>query len=276
MYSDTHFHLPLVSQWIEGFSGSDFFIELCKNNCQFAQDIGTKCDDLPGRMQFVENAIATMQPEQQNQVRKMIHFSAGIWPDTDAIRDRVEQMKTLSQHIGDGSTISAVGECGIDHHCNPSSVDEMYEGERDLFMMQLALAKKLDKPVIVHSRDGFEDTLDCIKHMSYDKGVIHCYSYGLEEARAFLDRGWYISFSGSVTYTKKSKMETMENLIRFIPEDRILLETDAPYLAPVPFRGTPNTPLLVAHTYAFVAKIRNCPVEELCDLVDQNARTLFA
>ena len=86
-------------------------------------------------------------------------------------------------------------------------------------------------PVIVHSRDAFEDTLECINNIGYHNGIIHCYSYGIEEARTFLDLGWYIALGGGITYTKKSKLEQMQELIRFIPSDRLLTETDAPYLA---------------------------------------------
>lgn len=296
MFSDTHFHLPLVAQCRADFDASQFFATLCQNNCAFAQDIGTKCDDLEERISFVEKAIASLSPELAAQSRRLIHFSAGIWPDVESIKDRAARMRTLEAQIaavtaGSPSredhpfpAVSAVGECGIDHHWNPSGADgrcesdfdrAVLDGERELFLMQLALGARLSLPVIIHSRDGFEDTLDCIKESGYDNGVIHCFSYGKEEAECFLDRGWYISLSGSVTYTKRSKMEAMEELIRFIPADRLLLETDAPYLAPVPFRGQPNTPLFVEHTYRFVAGVRHCTVEQLCSLVDDNAASLF-
>jgi TatD DNase family protein len=180
--------------------------------------------------------------------------------------------------------IIAVGECGLDHHWNPSGEDgrdindfdkKTYEGERELFQMQIELARELNLPVIVHSRDAFEDTLECIKEVGYHNGIIHCYSYGLEEAKSFLDLGWYISLSGSVTYTKKNKMEEMQKMIQAIPNHRLLCETDAPYLAPVPMRGQINTPVLVEHTYNFVATAKNMPVEELSALVDKNVKDLF-
>ena len=101
--------------------------------------------------------------------------------------------------------------------------------------MQLDLAKKYSLPVIVHSRDAFGATLGCIKNASYDSGVIHCFSYGKDEARAFLDRGWYISFPGNITWAKKEvDRERIASLVRYVPRDRFLLETDAPYLTPRP------------------------------------------
>ena len=151
----------------------------------------------------------------------------------------------------------------------------MLDGEKEIFEMQLDLARKMNLPVIVHSRDAFEDTYNCIKNVGYNNGIIHCYSYGLEEAKKFLDLGWYISFSGSVTYTKKSKIEQMKELISYIPDDRLLCETDSPYLAPVPFRGQTNTPLLIENTYNFIAEIRSITAQKLSSLVDCNIRKLF-
>ena len=155
------------------------------------------------------------------------------------------------------------------------SVFHTTEGEKEMFEMQLELGKNLSLPVIVHSRDGFEDTLDCIKNVGYHNGIIHCYSYGYEEALKFLDLGWYISFAGSVTYTKKSKLEDMNKLLKCIPEDRILCETDSPYLAPVPHRGTPNSPYLVQHVYEYIAPVRGTSPEKLSEQVDSNIKTLF-
>lgn len=180
--------------------------------------------------------------------------------------------------------VVAIGECGLDHHWNVSGADgraesdfdeAMFLGEREMFEAQLDMAKRMKLPVVVHSRDAFDGTLECIKNVGYDNGIIHCFSYGIDEARAFLERGWYLAFGGGVTYTKKSKMEAMMELLRFVPKERLLLETDAPYLAPVPFRGTPNNPLLVEHSYKFIAEARGVSVESLCETVDENIKNLF-
>ena len=190
----------------------------------------------------------------------------------------------IKQAESSGTKIIAIGECGLDHHWNISNPDkrnlddfsdELFKGEEELFEMQIALAKKMNLPVIVHSRDAFEQTLSCIKNSGYHNGVIHCYSYGLEEAKEFLDLGWYIALGGGVTYTKKSKMEQMHELIKYIPLEKLVLETDAPYLAPVPYRGKQNTPLLIEETYKFIAEILNISVEELAGLVIKNTKKLF-
>lgn len=285
MYSDTHFHFPLIQERIAEFNSSEFLISLVNNKCFFAQDIGTECDDLQKRISYFNNALSPLDENQQIAVKKFMRFSAGIWPSIDAIKYRVEQVAVLEEEIKKSSVeISAIGECGLDHYWNPSGEDgrsesdfdkEMFTGEKELFIMQLCLAKKLNKPVVVHSRNAFTDTVDCIKKAGYDKGVIHCYSYGKEEAKIFLDMGWYISFCGNVTYAKKAKLEDMIELLRYIPKERLLLETDSPYLAPVPFRGQPNTPLLIENTYKFIAEKLNFNIEDLCASVDNNSASLF-
>lgn len=292
MYSDTHFHFQKLT---EGSTeqGAEILAEMAQNRTAFALDIGTRCDDLAYRQEhFAESLDLIEDSVLKGRAEKMAYFSAGIWPDPDSIRDRFACMETLEEQIEDATDkderfakkLVAIGECGLDHHWNPSGVDgrseddfdkAMFEGEREMFIMQIKLAKKLQLPVIIHSRDAFEDTLSCIDEVGYHKGIIHCYSYGEDEAKAFIDRGWYIAFGGAVTYTKKNKMYEMENLLRYVPDDRILLETDAPYLTPVPFRGQPNTPLFIRYTYDFIATKRNVTVDKLCKIVDENCRNLF-
>jgi len=292
MFSDTHFHFSLVAGKA-GYDGSSVLETMAERDTAFGQDVGTQADDLPERQKILQKAVNSISSEQnRSRAEQFIHFSAGIWPSPEEVRNRVNGLAVLEKCIREARSssiplfrkISAVGECGLDHHWNPSGADgrtqddfdtAMIQGEHELFMMQLELARTLDLPVIIHSRDAFKETLDCIQESGYDRGVIHCYSYGVEEAKAFLDRGWYISFSGSVTYTKRTKMDAMTELLRLIPEDRILLETDAPYLAPVPMRGNPNTPNYVEYTYAFIAAIRGVSVEKLCRTVDDNSCTLF-
>lgn len=293
MFSDTHFHYRTMTT-DRDVNGIEVLEEMARRNCKFGLDIGTRAEDLLERQALLEKEIAQIHDYKlADKVRDFLYFSAGIWPDVDSIHNRFECMKKLEEQIKAAGEqeqdilhrkVVAIGEGGIDHHWNPSGVDgrcesdfdqKTYEGERELFEMQLELSRKMDMPYIVHSRDGFEDTLDCIKNIGWNKGIIHCYSYGLEEAKAFLDLGWYISLSGSVTYTKKAKLAEMEEMIRYIPEDRLLCETDAPYLAPVPERGTVNTPVKIEHTYNFVAKARGIEVEKLSEKVDKNIEKLF-
>ncbi len=293
MFSDTHFHFNNICNC--GVNGVEMLSALAARNTFFALDIGTKAGDLSERESSVEKTIAQISDSKlAGKARDFMYFSAGIWPDIQAISDRENQMKILRASIeqaeksSDQDTLNrkiiAIGECGIDHHWNPSGVDgrcesdfdtATYNGERELFEAQLELAREKKLPVIIHSRDGFEDTLECLKNVGYDNGIVHCYSYGIDEARAFLERGWYIAFGGAVTYNKKAKLEAVKELLRFVPTDRFLCETDAPYLAPVPLRGTTNTPVNVELVYNFIAEVRGCSPEELSDLVDENIKSLF-
>ena len=294
MFSDTHFHFKMMTEE-RGVDGVEVLSQLARRDCFFGLDIGTRAGDLQGRQLAVEKCIAGVADARlADKARSFMYFSAGIWPDVESIKDRENQVKLLRDSIVATSAdpdqdtlhrkIIAVGECGLDHHWNPSGEDgrceedfdeQVYRGERELFEAQIELARELKLPVIVHSRDAFEDTLECINNIGYHNGIIHCYSYGIEEARTFLDLGWYIALGGGITYTKKSKLEQMQQLIRFIPSDRLLTETDAPYLAPVPFRGQANTPVLVEHVFNYIAQARGITVDELNATVDSNIKSLF-
>ena len=283
MFSDTHFHFKMMTEE-RGVDGVEVLSQLARRDCFFGLDIGTRAGDLQGRQLAVEKCIAGVADARlADKARSFMYFSAGIWPDVESIKDRENQVKLLRESITPDSII-AVGECGLDHHWNPSGEDgrceedfdeQVYRGERELFEAQIELARELQLPVIVHSRDAFQDTLECINNIGYHNGIIHCYSYGIEEARTFLDLGWYIALGGGITYTKKSKLEQLQQLIRFIPSDRLLTETDAPYLAPVPFRGQANSPVLVEHVFNYIAQARDITVDELNATVDSNIKSLF-
>lgn len=269
---------------------------LAQRDTFFALDIGTHCDDINSRVTTACNLINQISDiNLLEKVKNLLYFSCGIWPAQEAVKDRFLQVAELEKHVlsfiqhgfqdFSAKKLVAIGECGLDHHWNPSGEDnrcsedfdskEMLKGEAELFEMQLELAKKLSLPVIIHSRDAFEGTYDCIKNIGYDCGIIHCYSYGIKEAKAFLDRGWNISFSGSITYAKPSKMQLTEDLIKYVPLDKMLIETDSPYLAPVPYRGKVNSPVFVEFVYNFVANVLNISPESLSMAVDNNISDLF-
>ena len=295
MFSDTHFHFKhFVDDNPDGAEfGADILAQMAKNDVFFGLDIGTRCDDLMPRVQSVQESLDLITDHNTRaKAQRMVYVSAGIWPDPDEIRNRFACMETLRESIEelreDGGAFSkklvAIGEGGLDHHWNPDGADgrdqadfddDLYNGERELFEMQLELAREMNLPFIVHSRDAFSDTLDCIRNVGYDRGVIHCYSYGLAEAKAFLNRGWYLAFGGATTYTKKAKMDDMNALLAYVPDDRILLETDSPYLAPVPLRGEPNNPTNIKYTYEFIATRRGKTPAQLSKMVDKNIRDLF-
>lgn len=293
MFSDTHFHFQNIVEHTSVEAGTEILTEMARNRVYFALDIGTSCGDLQSRVQTVEECIDGIPDDVlRTRLKKSVYFSAGIWPDPDSIRERSSKIDELRESIDDfvqsgdefSNHLVAIGEGGLDHHWNPSGPDARSEddfdkdlllGEEDFFAMQLDLAREYDLPFIVHSRDAYSGTIDVLRSSGCSRGIIHCYSYGISEAKSFLDLGFYIAFGGGATYTKKSAMDDMIRLLNYVPRDRILLETDAPYLAPVPMRGKMNTPLFIRYTYEFIAERCGISVDKLNRIVDENCRELF-
>jgi len=164
--------------------------------------------------------------------------------------------------------VVAIGEIGLDYFRNISDFGE----QRKYFKDQIIIAKELGLPIIVHSRDAFEDTFNIIKETGYFNGVFHSFDYGIDEAKKVLDSGMFISFSGMLTFKSKDKLR---EVAKIVPLDCILFETDSPYLAPVPKRGKRNTPLYVEYVYKTFAEIRGIELEKLEKIVEENFIRLF-
>ncbi len=164
--------------------------------------------------------------------------------------------------------VVAVGECGLDFHYDFATQSEQFA----VFERQVELASENDLPLIVHSRTADREMLDFFTKMPPGvKGVLHCFSGGPELRDTALARGWYISFAGVVTFKKFDGAE----LLRSIPADRLLVETDSPYLAPVPHRGRRNEPAFVARTAEVIAELRGVPAENLIRQTGNNARVFY-
>lgn len=177
--------------------------------------------------------------------------------DVDGIVARIE-------HDARSSGAHFIGEIGLDYHWNYGTEGDM----ESLFEAQLELAGALDLPVAIHNRDADEQTIRILRrHHVARGGIIHCFSSDRAAAEAFLELGYHISFAGNVTYKSNSKLV---EALKAVPLDRLLLETDSPYLAPVPMRGRVNTPLNIAHTYAFVAAVKGIDAEALDRIVRDN------
>ena len=303
MFTDSHFHLSYLEE--RGIDLSTLFMELHQNKFSYLLDIGTHAEDLFPRMDLASKLIEGFQKKSfeisqedglkiADFIKNKLYFAAGIWPHAESILNRDAEIAVLASTIRkmkkngfegfSPSHLIALGECGLDRHWNKAHFDELgvrqsmesfLKAEEEFFEMQIALAQEENLPIIVHSRDAFEETLACLKNMNYHRGIIHCYAYGIEEARAFLDLGFYISFSGSITYAKKNKIHEYEALSRFIPSDRLLLETDAPYLAAGKYRGKINTPALIKETYFFISQARSMSMEDLSLLIEKNFQDLF-
>ena len=197
-----------------------------------------------------------------------VFFTAGLHPHDAASADRERDLPLLEGQLRAGAR--AVGECGLDYHYDNSPRDT----QRAVFEWQLDLARQFGLPLVVHTRDAEEDTRTFLQDAGRVgvTGVLHCFTGSTALARAALDVGWYVSFSGIITF----KNWKDDDVLRLVPDDRILAESDSPYLAPVPQRGKRNEPAWVAHTVARLAAARDASAESLGALVTANARRLFA
>lgn len=166
--------------------------------------------------------------------------------------------------------VVAIGEIGLDYHYMHSP----RETQRDVFVRHLALARELDKPVVIHNRESTDDMIDLLSSTEADgvRGVLHSFTESYDTARTLVDRGFQISFSGILTFrTAESLRETAVRL----PLDRILIETDSPFLTPVPHRGKSNEPRFVVHIAKLLAEIRKEPLEKIAEVTTSNFETLF-
>ena len=199
-----------------------------------------------------------------------VFASVGIHPhDARHYDDAVE---ARLGRLLDEPKVLALGETGLDYHYDRSP----REAQRDAFARQLELARARDVPIVLHIRDAHADAweiLDAHPPASSQPGIVHCFTGGPDEARAWIDRGFMLGFSGIVTF--RSAPEIQE-AARITPVDRLLMETDAPFLAPVPMRGRKNEPSYVPFTCAFVAGLRSMAPEELAARTTQNARALLS
>lgn len=164
--------------------------------------------------------------------------------------------------------VHAVGETGLDFHYDHSPRPD----QRRWFIHQLELARRLGKPVVIHSREADEDTLAILREGRPEKTLIHCFTSTPAQATRYVEMGLFISIAGVVTF---AKAEELREAVREIPLDRLLIETDCPYLAPVPHRGKRNEPAYVARVAERIAEVKGLPVEEVARATTENARAFF-
>lgn len=197
-----------------------------------------------------------------------VSVSVGVHPNEHVSEEpSVEKLVILAK---DGKVV-AVGETGLDYYRSSGSLD----WQRERFRQHIRAAKLVGKPLIVHSREAREDTIKLLREESADEvgGVFHCFTEDWETARRVLDLGFFISFSGIVTFRSA---QSIQDVARKIPEDRFLIETDSPYLAPIPFRGKPNYPFYVKHVAQCIADLRGVSLDRVADLSSDNFYRLFS
>ena len=212
----------------------------------------------------VQNSNLSQQLAEKN---KDIYCVVGIHPEeVDGVGDddleEIEKLATKDKVVG-------IGEIGLDYHYTQDNIEK----QKEIFVKQIKLANKYGLPICVHTRDAKEDTYQILKeNKQYLKngGVMHCYSYDNEYAKKFIELGFYISFAGNFTYKKN-----VSELVKDLPVERILVETDAPFLTPVPFRGSKNEPKMVKYTAQKIAEELEMDFDEFKKIVLDNTYRLF-
>lgn len=253
---DSHAHCDDMRFETEYEGGTVKLIEDCFNdNIGYIVNIGTN----------LENSKRSIELAEQFD---NVYASCGIHPSDVFYEDVDGAIKEIERLILSSKKVVALGEIGLDYHYEhvPKDLQMLF------FEKQMELAKKLNIPVIIHDRDAHGDCIEMVKKYPSVKGVFHCFSGSAETARELVNMGWYISFSGSVTFKNATKPK---EACVVVPSDRLLIETDSPYLAPTPHRGEMNKPSFVQLTAEVVASLRGVSLEEIEKITSENAKRLF-
>ena len=203
-----------------------------------------------------------------------IRAAVGVHPSDIACLDEdPEGLRWIEETAGSEKKVVAIGEIGLDYYWDKEPTVQARQRQR--FAEQLELARRLDLPVIIHSRDAAEDTLSFLKDAAKKgtRAVLHCYSYSPELAAEYVKLGYYIGVGGVVTFKNGRKLK---ETVRQIPLERILVETDCPYMAPHPFRGERNDSTYIPYVIQEIAKLREITESEVEDVTDRNAHAFFS
>lgn len=197
-----------------------------------------------------------------------IYGAVGVHPSEveELNEEKMERLRVLCGH----EKVVAVGEMGLDYHY-PEPAKAV---QKEWFERQLALAGEVKLPVIIHSREAAKDTLDIMRanHAGEIGGVVHCFSYAREMAREYLNMDFYFGIGGVITFKNSKKLK---EAVEYIPMEKILLETDSPYLAPEPYRGQRNSSLHLPYVAQAIAELKGISYEEVVEITERNARRLF-
>ena len=233
---DTHAHIDMLEAPIE-------------STLQLMKDFGVKKAVIPSvEVSSMEKVIAAAEADEN------IYAMIGIYPS---------EAKTYTQEVEDrmielakNHKVKALGEIGLDYYWDKSFVDL----QKEVYVKQILLANKLNLPIVIHDREAHKDAYDLLlEYNQSSKALFHCFSGSVEFMRECVKKGWYIALGGVVTFKNAVKMK---DVAREIPLDKLVLETDSPYLTPVPFRGKPNTPAYVRYVAEEIANLRQIPLND--------------
>ena len=223
-------------------------------------------------VEYIVNVGASMASSERSiklaEKYPFVYAAVGVHPDEvgELDEEKFEKLREWTAH----EKVKAVGEIGLDYYWDK----EKHDLQKHWFMRQMELASEVNLPMIVHSREAAKDTLDMViaaKPLNLS-GIIHCYSYSVEQAREYLNMGYYIGIGGVVTFKNAKKLK---EVAEYTPLSQIVLETDCPYLAPTPFRGKRNDSSKIAYVAEELAAIKQVPVEEVIRITNENGRRLY-
>lgn len=253
MFVDSHCHLDKLD-YQELHTGIEDVIEKARQaNVKQLLSVGVTLDSFP-------DMLAMIAPFDN------VKASCGVHPldvESDFELDRFHEYAKHPQVV-------AIGETGLDYHYQPETADL----QKLRFNQQIETAVALNKPLIIHTRNARQDTLDMLRNGGAERcgGVIHCFTEDLPFAQAAMDLGFYISISGIVTFRQATELK---EVVKQLPLERLLIETDSPYLAPVPHRGKQNQPAYVVEVAAFIAQLKGLSLTEVAEKTTQNYLDLF-
>ena len=223
-------------------------------------------------VEYIVNVGASMASSKRSialaEKYPFIYAAVGVHPDEvgELNEEKFNRLREWTKH----EKVKAVGEIGLDYYWDK----EQHDLQKHWFMRQMELAHEVNLPIIVHSREAAKDTLDMIiaaKPLDLS-GIIHCYSYSVEQAREYLNMGYYIGIGGVLTFKNAKKLK---EVAEYAPLSRIVLETDCPYLAPTPYRGKRNDSSMIAYVAEELAAIKQMPVEEVLRITNENGKKLY-
>jgi len=251
--TDSHCHFHLLDLTADAGDLDKVIARATSEGVRYFLNVCVKMADFPLLLQIAEKY-------------SFVGTSIGLHPNYQDEEVDEETLVTLAKH----PKVLAIGETGLDYFRSSGDLD----WQRERFRTHIRAAKKINKPIIVHTRDAKEDTLKIMKEEGAEQvgGVMHCFTEDWPTAEKALALGFYISFSGIVTF---KNAQDLQEVAKMVPLNRLLIETDAPYLAPHPHRGKANEPSYIRHTAEFIANLRGLSLDQLAEMTTNNFFTLF-
>ncbi|MEZ8103643.1 TatD family hydrolase [Vibrio cortegadensis] len=253
MFVDSHCHLDKLD-YTDLHNGIEDVINKAKQaKVELLLSVGVTLDSFPKMLEMIA-------PYEQ------VHASCGVHPLDVESDFSLDKLYEYAKH----PKVVAIGETGLDYHYQP----ETAELQKLRFEQQVELAVEVNKPLIIHTRNAREDTLSILKNGGADKcgGVIHCFTEDLKFAESAMELGFYISISGIVTFRQAKELK---EVVAALPLERLLIETDSPYLAPVPHRGKENQPAYVVEVASYIAQLKGASLSSVAEKTTKNYRDLF-